>query len=118
MLVVDADKRYTLRQIACHRWMHIGCEAERTAYESMSLLTFYSQLSQYFLSSVFNQLLNKLQKHHVKGKGKAWENLWWYDGKIICRTVEIGQPFYLKFLLALICVNGNPTNAKRALMCI
>ena len=52
MLVVDADKRYTLRQIACHRWMHIGCEAERTAYESMSLLTFYSQLSQYFLSGV------------------------------------------------------------------
>lgn len=34
MLVVEADKRYSLRQIACHRWMHIGCEAERTAYES------------------------------------------------------------------------------------
>jgi len=35
MLVVDADKRYTLKQIACHRWMHIGCESERTAYESI-----------------------------------------------------------------------------------
>ena len=57
MLVVDADKRYTLRQIACHRWMHIGCEAERTAYESMSLLTFYSQLLQYFLSGVLTKLL-------------------------------------------------------------
>lgn len=34
MLVVDADKRYTLRQVACHRWMHIGYEDERSTYES------------------------------------------------------------------------------------
>ncbi|XP_067938441.1 serine/threonine-protein kinase SIK3-like isoform X2 [Watersipora subatra] len=65
MLVVDADKRFTLKQIACHGWMHIGCESVRTTYET-SIENYCSHLD---LCSGEDIPLNQSILEHMAGLG-------------------------------------------------